>query len=240
MYCFHRKSLQFLQSKRLQMKVQLNPKERGRWVWWHLFQRWHNICCLRDFSLPGQFLAFIWERVLLCRKRRPLQMSWPPLKRNRAAQLICRMWSRSTSQTSALWLSRRSSNCRVSQRKSPQLETSVNICRSDDWPRSLSASLHPPDSCFLSCNDLTHSLSSYLKQGEFYLWHTLFLNTFSVLIFRSHLVCPKWAKIQKQHSERSSVVLLVVCSSALRTIELIKWVTSPMMLVEFCTLRFPN
>lgn len=26
--------------------------------------------------------------------------------------------------------------------------------------------LHLPDSCFLSSNDLTHSLSSYLKQGE--------------------------------------------------------------------------
>lgn len=35
-------------------------------------------------------------------------------------------------------------------------------------------------------------------------------------------VCPKWAKIQKQHSEKSSVVILIVCSSALRTIELLK------------------
>ncbi|XP_071334485.1 protein CMSS1 isoform X2 [Trachinotus anak] len=59
------------------------------------------------------------------------------------------------------------------------------------------------DSCFLSSNDLTHSLSSYLKQ-----------------------VCPKWAKIQKQHTENSSVVLLIVCSSALRTIELIKQLTT--------------
>ncbi|KAG7220980.1 hypothetical protein INR49_010229 [Caranx melampygus] len=58
------------------------------------------------------------------------------------------------------------------------------------------------DSCFLSSNDLTHSLSSYLKQ-----------------------VCPKWAKIQKQHTVKSSVVLLIVCSSALRAIELIKYVT---------------
>ncbi|KAM9346795.1 protein CMSS1 isoform 2-T2 [Symphorus nematophorus] len=59
------------------------------------------------------------------------------------------------------------------------------------------------DSCFLSSNDLTHTLSSYLKQ-----------------------VCPKWAKIQKQHTEKSSVVLLIVCSSALRTIELIKQLTT--------------
>ncbi|KAF1382754.1 hypothetical protein PFLUV_G00147040 [Perca fluviatilis] len=59
------------------------------------------------------------------------------------------------------------------------------------------------DSCFLSSNDLTHTLSSYLKQ-----------------------VCPKWSKIQKQHTEKSSVVLLIVCSSALRTIELIKQLTA--------------
>ncbi|XP_071775310.1 protein CMSS1 isoform X3 [Centroberyx gerrardi] len=59
------------------------------------------------------------------------------------------------------------------------------------------------DSCFLNSNDLTHSLSSYLKE-----------------------ICPKWAKIQKQHTEKSSVVLLIVCSSALRTIELIKQLTT--------------
>ncbi|KAM9850523.1 protein CMSS1 isoform 2-T2 [Aulostomus maculatus] len=59
------------------------------------------------------------------------------------------------------------------------------------------------DSCFLSSNDLTHSLSSYLKQ-----------------------ICPKWAKLHKQHTEKNSVVLLIVCSSALRTIELIKQLTT--------------
>ncbi|XP_054642338.1 protein CMSS1 [Dunckerocampus dactyliophorus] len=59
------------------------------------------------------------------------------------------------------------------------------------------------DSFFLSCNDLTHSLSSYLKQ-----------------------ICPKWAKVQKQHTQKSSVVLLIVCSSALRAIELIKQLTT--------------
>ncbi|TKS66864.1 Protein CMSS1 [Collichthys lucidus] len=63
--------------------------------------------------------------------------------------------------------------------------------------------LRLPESCFLSSNDLTHTLSSYLKQ-----------------------VCPKWARIQKQHTEKSSVVLLIVCSSALRTIELIKQLTT--------------
>ncbi|KAM3862312.1 protein CMSS1 [Diretmus argenteus] len=58
------------------------------------------------------------------------------------------------------------------------------------------------DSCFQTSNDLTHSLSSYLKE-----------------------ICPKWAKLQKQHTEKGSVVLLIVCSSALRTIELIKQLT---------------
>ncbi|KAM3607193.1 uncharacterized protein V6R79_003160 [Siganus canaliculatus] len=63
--------------------------------------------------------------------------------------------------------------------------------------------LHLQDSYFLSSNDLTHTLSSYLKE-----------------------VCRKWAKVQKQHTEKSSVVLLIVCSSALRTIELIKQLTA--------------
>uniref|UniRef100_A0AAQ4S1R0 Cms1 ribosomal small subunit homolog n=1 Tax=Gasterosteus aculeatus aculeatus TaxID=481459 RepID=A0AAQ4S1R0_GASAC len=58
------------------------------------------------------------------------------------------------------------------------------------------------DSSFLSSNDLTHTISSFLKQ-----------------------VCPKWSKIQKQHTEKRALVLLVVCSSALRAIELIKQMT---------------
>ncbi|KAF5903087.1 protein CMSS1, partial [Clarias magur] len=63
--------------------------------------------------------------------------------------------------------------------------------------------LNLPESCFLMSNDLTHSLSSYLKE-----------------------VCPKWAKVQKQHTQTRSVVLLIVCGSALRTIELIKQLTT--------------
>ncbi|XP_061647418.1 protein CMSS1 isoform X2 [Phyllopteryx taeniolatus] len=59
------------------------------------------------------------------------------------------------------------------------------------------------DSSFVTCNDLTHSVSSYLKH-----------------------ICPKWAKVQKQHTEKSSVVLLIVCSSALRAIELIRHLTT--------------
>ncbi|XP_064167049.1 protein CMSS1 [Anguilla rostrata] len=60
-----------------------------------------------------------------------------------------------------------------------------------------------PDSCFLASNDLTHSLSSYLKE-----------------------ICPKWAKVQRLHTEKRSVALLIVCSSALRAIELIKQMTT--------------
>ncbi|KAB0344663.1 hypothetical protein FD754_021589 [Muntiacus muntjak] len=41
-----------------------------------------------------------------------------------------------------------------------------------------------PDSCFLKANDLTHSLSSYLKE-----------------------VCPKWVKLRKNHSEKKSVLM---------------------------------
>uniref|UniRef100_A0A8C3GD14 Cms1 ribosomal small subunit homolog n=1 Tax=Cairina moschata TaxID=8855 RepID=A0A8C3GD14_CAIMO len=59
------------------------------------------------------------------------------------------------------------------------------------------------DSCFLPANDLTHSFSSYLKE-----------------------ICPKWAKLRKNHKEKKSVVMLVICSSALRSLELIKSMTT--------------
>ncbi|NWH65358.1 CMS1 protein, partial [Geococcyx californianus] len=59
------------------------------------------------------------------------------------------------------------------------------------------------DSCFLPTNDLTHSFSSYLKE-----------------------ICPKWAKLRKNHKEKKSVVMLVICSSALRSLELIKSMTA--------------
>uniref|UniRef100_A0A8C9F909 Protein CMSS1 n=2 Tax=Pavo cristatus TaxID=9049 RepID=A0A8C9F909_PAVCR len=60
-----------------------------------------------------------------------------------------------------------------------------------------------PDSCFLPANDLTHSFSSYLKE-----------------------ICPKWAKFRKNHKEKKSVVMLVICSSALRSLELLKSMTA--------------
>ncbi|XP_066476977.1 protein CMSS1 [Tiliqua scincoides] len=60
-----------------------------------------------------------------------------------------------------------------------------------------------PDACFLPANDLTHSFSSYLKE-----------------------ICPKWAKLRKSHEEKKSVVMLIICSSALRCLELIKSITA--------------
>uniref|UniRef100_A0A8C8RCV3 Cms1 ribosomal small subunit homolog n=1 Tax=Pelusios castaneus TaxID=367368 RepID=A0A8C8RCV3_9SAUR len=60
-----------------------------------------------------------------------------------------------------------------------------------------------PDSCFLLANDLTHSFSSYLKE-----------------------ICPKWAKLRKNHKEKKSLLVLIICSSALRCLELIKSMTA--------------
>ncbi|XP_043927309.1 protein CMSS1 isoform X2 [Protopterus annectens] len=60
-----------------------------------------------------------------------------------------------------------------------------------------------PDSCFLPVNDLTHTLASYLKES-----------------------CPKWAKLCKNHSERNSLLMLIVCGSAHRVLELIRLLTS--------------
>lgn len=63
--------------------------------------------------------------------------------------------------------------------------------------------LHLPGSCFLKCNDLTHSLSSYLKE-----------------------ICPKWVKLRKTHNEKKSVLMLILCSSAVRALELIRSLTA--------------
>ncbi|XP_076974727.1 protein CMSS1 isoform X2 [Tamandua tetradactyla] len=63
--------------------------------------------------------------------------------------------------------------------------------------------LHLPDSCFLKANDLTHSLSSYLKE-----------------------ICPKWVKLRKNHSEKKSVLMLIICSSAIRALEIIRSMTA--------------
>ncbi|XP_006890104.1 PREDICTED: uncharacterized protein C3orf26 homolog [Elephantulus edwardii] len=63
--------------------------------------------------------------------------------------------------------------------------------------------LNLPDSCFLKPNDLTHSLSSYLKE-----------------------ICPKWVKLRKNHSEKKSVLMLIICSSAVRALELIRSMTA--------------
>ncbi|KAM9320352.1 protein CMSS1 [Gastrophryne carolinensis] len=63
--------------------------------------------------------------------------------------------------------------------------------------------LRLPDNAFVKANDLSHTLSSYLKE-----------------------ICPKWAKLLKNHQEKKSALILVVCSSAHRTLELIKLVNS--------------
>lgn len=57
-------------------------------------------------------------------------------------------------------------------------------------------------------------------------WHPSLVSQYMFFPFSFRSVCPKWAKVQKQHTEKSSVVLLIVCSAALRVIELIKWVTT--------------
>ncbi|CAD7668181.1 unnamed protein product [Nyctereutes procyonoides] len=49
--------------------------------------------------------------------------------------------------------------------------------------------LNLPDSCFLKANDLTHSLSSYLRE-----------------------ICPKWVKLWKNHNEKKSVLMLFILS----------------------------
>ncbi|XP_040279226.1 protein CMSS1 isoform X1 [Bufo bufo] len=63
--------------------------------------------------------------------------------------------------------------------------------------------LQLPDNCFAKENDLSHTMSSYLKE-----------------------ICPKWSKLTKNHKEKKSVLILVVCSSAHRTLELIKLVNA--------------
>ncbi|XP_035130782.2 protein CMSS1 isoform X3 [Callithrix jacchus] len=39
-------------------------------------------------------------------------------------------------------------------------------------------------------------------------------------------VCPKWVKLRKNHSEKKSVLMLIICSSAIRTLELIRSMTA--------------
>ncbi|KAM8976172.1 protein CMSS1 isoform 3-T3 [Pelodytes ibericus] len=60
-----------------------------------------------------------------------------------------------------------------------------------------------PDSGYAKANDLSHTLSSYLN-----------------------LICPKWSKLSKKHKEKKSLLLLVVCSSAHRALELIKLINA--------------
>ncbi|XP_053428667.1 protein CMSS1-like [Nycticebus coucang] len=58
-----------------------------------------------------------------------------------------------------------------------------------------------PESCFLKANDLTHSLSS--KE-----------------------ICLMWVKLQKNHSEKKSILMLIIYSSAVQALELIRSMTA--------------
>ncbi|XP_068126793.1 protein CMSS1 isoform X2 [Hyperolius riggenbachi] len=60
-----------------------------------------------------------------------------------------------------------------------------------------------PDTSFVKANDSSHTVSSYLKE-----------------------ICPKWSKLLKNHKEKKSALILVVCASAHRTLELIKLVNA--------------
>nr|XP_040126420.1 protein CMSS1 isoform X2 [Ictidomys tridecemlineatus] len=39
-------------------------------------------------------------------------------------------------------------------------------------------------------------------------------------------VCPKWVKLRKNHSEKKSVLMLIICSSAIRALELMRSMTA--------------
>ncbi|KAH0517287.1 Protein CMSS1, partial [Microtus ochrogaster] len=39
-------------------------------------------------------------------------------------------------------------------------------------------------------------------------------------------VCPKWVKLRKTHNEKKSVLMLIICSSAIRALELIRSLTA--------------
>ncbi|XP_044107145.1 protein CMSS1 isoform X2 [Neovison vison] len=39
-------------------------------------------------------------------------------------------------------------------------------------------------------------------------------------------VCPKWVKLRKNHNEKKSVLMLIICSSAVRALELIRSMTA--------------
>lgn len=56
------------------------------------------------------------------------------------------------------------------------------------------------------------------------LWHVILFVYVYMGFFIA--VCPKWAKLRKNHKEKKSLVMLVICSSALRSLELIKYVDS--------------
>jgi hypothetical protein len=46
-------------------------------------------------------------------------------------------------------------------------------------------------------------------------------------------VCPKWVKLRKTHNEKKSVLMLILCSSAVRALELIRSEVSPVVSPEY-------
>nr|XP_060496951.1 protein CMSS1 [Panthera onca] len=55
-----------------------------------------------------------------------------------------------------------------------------------------------------------------LESSSTPLQHSLFFN----------IICPKWVKLRKNHNEKKSVLMLIICSSALRALELIRSMTA--------------
>lgn len=170
-------------------------------------------------------------------------MSWPPLSLNQVDLLTFRTCSLSSSQTNALWSSRRSWSWRVSQGLDPVFfflcEVAVYCCV--DSPRSSLVSSPPasfrllfpllqrPDSQPLLLSETQWVTPPNLQHRHlFFIIYFFFPAQFFFSFFfpSAPSVCPKWAKIRKQHTDRSSVIVLIVCSSALRAIELIKYVTA--------------
>lgn len=80
------------------------------------------------------------------------------------------------------------------------LTSSVTICWCAASLRSRAALPRLPDSCFLSSNDLTHTLASYLKQGECCSILrssviSLLLNTLFFFLFNLSVVIPSLSQV---------------------------------------------
>lgn len=59
----------------------------------------------------------------------------------------------------------------------------------------------------------------------------------NIFLMAFFAVCPKWVKLRKNHTEKKSVLMLILCSSAVRALELIRLEASPIL---FCTCFLSN